>query len=51
MSYNHLNNIIVEHLAGSKSYGTSMPTSDTDYRGIFMADKEFIITPFKTIRE
>lgn len=51
MATNHLNEIIVEHLAGSRSYGTSTPTSDTDYRGIFMADKEFIITPFHNVRE
>lgn len=47
----HLNEVIVEHLAGSRAYGTSTPTSDTDYRGIFMADKEFILTPFFNVRE
>ncbi len=51
MSDNHLDNLIVRHLAGSQAYGTSTPTSDTDFRGIFMADKEFILTPFFTVNE
>lgn len=32
--------------AGSHSYGTNTPTSDEDYRGIFVADPKFIRTPF-----
>ena len=32
--------------AGSISYGTNTPTSDEDFRGIFVADKKFIRTPF-----
>jgi len=32
--------------AGSISYGTNTPTSDEDYRGIFVADPKFIRTPF-----
>lgn len=32
--------------AGSHSYGTNTPTSDEDYRGIFVADQKFIRTPF-----
>jgi len=51
MADNHLDNLIVRHLAGSQAYGTSTPTSDTDYRGIFMADKKFILTPFFTVNE
>lgn len=51
MSDNHLDNLIVRHLAGSHAYGTSTPTSDTDFRGIFLADKEFILTPFFTVNE
>lgn len=51
MSDNHLDHIIVRHLAGSQAYGTSTPTSDTDYRGIFVADKEFILTPFFKVNE
>ncbi len=31
--------LIVKHLAGSRAYGTSLPTSDTDIRGIFCADE------------
>lgn len=49
--YNFLDNIIVKHLAGSRAYGTSTPESDTDYRGIFMAEKEFILTPFFNVNE
>ena len=44
-------NLLVKHLAGSQAYGTSLPTSDTDYRGIFCADPINILTPFYTIRE
>ena len=44
-------NLIVKHYAGSKSYGTSLPTSDTDFRGLFVADPVNIRTPFFPIRE
>ena len=44
-------NLIVRHLAGSIAYGTSLPTSDIDYRGIFGADPVNIRTPFFTVRE
>ncbi len=42
---------IVKHYAGSLSYGTNLPSSDTDYRGIFVAPKEYIITPWYNVRE
>lgn len=44
-------NIIVEHKAGSHAYGTSLPTSDEDVRGIFVASPEQIRTPFFPVRE
>lgn len=44
-------NMLVKHLAGSRAYGTSLPTSDIDYRGIFAADPINILTPFFTVRE
>lgn len=44
-------NLLVKHLAGSHAYGTSMPTSDIDYRGIFVADPVNIRTPFFTVGE
>lgn len=44
-------NLIVKHYAGSKAYGTSLPTSDTDFRGVFCADPINIRTPFFPIRE
>jgi len=44
-------NLLVKHYAGSKAYGTSLPTSDTDFRGIFVADPVNIRTPFYTIKE
>ncbi len=43
--------MLVKHLAGSLAYGTSLPTSDTDYRGVFCADPINLLTPFYTIRE
>ncbi|EON7637291.1 TPA: nucleotidyltransferase domain-containing protein [Escherichia coli] len=46
-----LEQTIVKHLAGSQAYGTSTPESDTDYRGIFLANKEFILTPFYNVKE
>ena len=44
-------NCIVKHYAGSKAYGTSLPTSDTDFRGVFVADPVNVRTPFYPIRE
>lgn len=44
-------NLLVKHLAGSHAYGTALPTSDTDYRGIFCADPVNLLTPFYTVRE
>jgi len=42
---------LVKHYAGSIAYGTNLPTSDVDFRGIFCADKVNIRTPFFTIKE
>lgn len=44
-------NLIVKHYAGSRAYGTALPTSDVDIRGIFCADPINIRTPFFPIRE
>jgi predicted nucleotidyltransferase len=44
-------NKIVEMYAGSRSYGTSLPTSDVDIRGIFVADPVSIRTPFFHVEE
>ena len=51
MKHNFLEQTIVKHLAGSQAYGTSTPESDTDYRGIFLANKEYILTPFFNVKE
>ncbi|AXC38774.1 UNVERIFIED_ORG: hypothetical protein [Escherichia phage CMSTMSU] len=50
MKNNFLEQTIVKHLAGSQAY-TSTPESDTDYRGIFLANKEYILTPFLMLRK
>ncbi len=50
MTTNELNTI-VQHYAGSLAYGTNLPTSDTDIRGIFCAEPESIRTPFYPVRE
>lgn len=42
---------IVQHYAGSLAYGTNLPTSDVDIRGIFCASPESIRTPFFPVRE
>lgn len=44
-------NIIVRHYAGSLSYGTNLPTSDTDIRGIFCADEVYHRSPWYTVNE
>ena len=46
-----LENVIVKHIAGSRSYGTDIPTSDKDIRGIFIADPVYYRTPFFNIGE
>lgn len=45
------NTVLMKCLSGSKAYGTSTPTSDTDIRGIFIAPKKSIVTPFFPIQE
>lgn len=44
-------NLIVKHYAGSHAYGTALPTSDTDFRGVFVADPVSVRTPFFRIEE
>lgn len=43
--------LLVTHLAGSKAYGTNLPTSDTDIRGIFVADELYYRSPWFTVNE
>lgn len=43
--------LIVKHLAGSHAYGTNIATSDTDYRGIFVAPYKYQVSPWHTIGE
>lgn len=44
-------NKIVEHIAGSRAYGTSTPESDLDKRGLFLADPINVRTNFFNIKE
>lgn len=44
-------NKLVEHMAGSRAYGTSLPTSDIDIRGVFCGNPINIRTPFFHIDE
>lgn len=44
-------NLIVKHYAGSHAYGTALPTSDVDFRGIFVCDAINVRTPFFKIEE
>ena len=44
-------NRLVEMYAGSISYGTNLPTSDVDIRGIFVADPISVRTPFFNVDE
>lgn len=45
------NNLLVKHYAGSHAYGTSLPSSDVDFRGVFVADPINYLTPFFTVKE
>jgi predicted nucleotidyltransferase len=51
MSSYEIKNLVVKHYAGSLAYGTNLPTSDVDVRGIFCASPEEIRTPFHPVRE
>jgi predicted nucleotidyltransferase len=44
-------NMLVKHYAGSISYGTNLPTSDVDFRGVFCGDPVNVRTPFFAVRE
>ncbi len=44
-------NMLVKHYAGSLAYGTNLPTSDVDFRGVFCADPVNVRTPFYTVRQ
>lgn len=43
--------LLVKHYAGSHAYGTALPSSDVDLRGVFCADPVNVRTPFFPIRE
>lgn len=42
---------IMECISGSRACGTSTPTSDTDYRGLFIGVPESILTPFYPVEQ
>lgn len=44
-------NMIVKHYAGSIAYGTNLPSSDVDFRGLFCGDPINVRTPFFPVRE
>lgn len=44
-------NMIVKHYAGSIAYGTNLPTSDIDIRGIFVADEIYYRSPWYSCGE
>lgn len=39
-----MNNLIFKAVTGSQSYGTSTPTSDTDYKGVYMQSVDELIS-------
>lgn len=43
-------NLLVKHYAGSIAYGTNLPTSDVDFRGIYCDPPSNIITPWSNPR-
>lgn len=44
-------NTIVTHYGGSLAYGTNLPSSDVDIRGIFFTDKTFHLSPWHNCYE
>ena len=40
--------VILMCLAGSRAYGTDHPDSDTDWKGILIPPKDYILSPFKS---
>lgn len=44
-------NMLVKHYAGSHAYGTALPSSDVDFRGVFVADPINVRTPFFPVSE
>lgn len=46
-----IDNLLVKHRAGSHAYGTSLPTSDKDFRGIFVGDPVNYLSPFFKLGE
>lgn len=43
--------MLVKHMAGSRAYGTNLPTSDVDIRGVFVADELYYKSPWFTVEE
>lgn len=43
-------NVLCKHYAGSIAYGTNLPTSDTDFRGIYVDPPVDIVTPWSVKR-
>ena len=43
--------LLVRHMAGSRAYGTNLPTSDVDIRGIFVADELYYKSPWYNVGE
>ena len=44
-------NTILQVVAGSHAYGTNLPTSDWDERGIFIDNMERIMLPFEKVEQ
>lgn len=42
---------IILALAGSKSYGTDHPLSDTDYKGVLVTPRDIVLSPFRTFEQ
>ena len=44
-------NQIWKVITGSKAYGLDTPESDTDTRGLFIAPREIVLSPFQNIEQ
>ncbi len=42
---------IILALAGSRSYGTDHPLSDTDYKGVLVVPEDIVLSPFRSFEQ
>jgi predicted nucleotidyltransferase len=51
MNWNIDDHIIFETISGSRLYGTNLPESDTDYRGVCIPPMKVLLDPFQQFKQ